>query len=46
MSGLANSMIIEIKEVLKTTRQNVTQQINAGLLTAYWNIGRIIVEHE
>jgi predicted nuclease of restriction endonuclease-like (RecB) superfamily len=46
MNELANSLIIEIKEVLKTARQNAAQQVNAELLTAYWNIGRIIVEHE
>ena len=39
-------MINEIKEVLQSARQNVTQQVNTELLTTYWNIGRIIVEHE
>ena len=46
MGGLTNSMINEIKEVLQTARQNVAIQVNAELLTAYWNIGRIIVENE
>jgi predicted nuclease of restriction endonuclease-like (RecB) superfamily len=46
MNELANSLIIEIKEVLTAARQNVARQVNAELLTAYWNIGRIIVEHE
>lgn len=41
-----NTMISEIKEVLKTARFNVAQQVNSELLTAYWNIGKIIVEHE
>ena len=45
-NGIPNSLIIEIKEVLKTSRQNAAQQVNAELLTAYWNIGRIIVEYE
>ncbi len=39
-------MINEIKEVLQSARQNVAQQVNTELLTTYWNIGRIIVEHE
>lgn len=39
-------MISEIKEVLQTARFNVAQQVNSELLTAYWNIGKIIVEHE
>lgn len=41
-----SNMINEIKEVLQSARQNVARQVNAELLTAYWNIGRIIVEHE
>jgi predicted nuclease of restriction endonuclease-like (RecB) superfamily len=46
MNELSNLLIAEIKEVLSTSRQNVAQQVNSELLTAYWNIGRIIVEHE
>lgn len=42
----ANSMIVEIKAVLQTARFNVAQQVNSELLLAYWNIGKIIVEHE
>ena len=41
-----NDMINEIKEVLQSARKNVAQQVNTELLTTYWNIGRIIVEHE
>jgi predicted nuclease of restriction endonuclease-like (RecB) superfamily len=37
---------LEIKEVLQTARQTVARQVNAELLIAYWNIGRIIVEYE
>ena len=39
-------MISEIKEILQSARLNVARQVNTELLTAYWNIGRIIVEHE
>ena len=46
MNGLSNSLIAEIKEVIQTSRQNVAQQVNSELLTAYWNIGRIIVDYE
>jgi len=46
MSGLTDSLILEIREVLENARQNVARQVTAELLTAYWNIGRIIVEHE
>ena len=41
-----NDMINEIKDVLQTARLNTARQVNTELLTAYWNIGRIIVEHE
>ena len=46
MNALSNSLINEIKTVLETARQNVARQVNNELLTAYWSIGRIIVEHE
>ena len=46
MNGLSDPLIAEIKEVLQTARQNVARQVNSELLTAYWNIGRIIVDHE
>lgn len=41
-----NSMLDEIKKVLTDARGRTFVQINMELLTAYWNIGRIIVEHE
>lgn len=41
-----NSIISEVKEILQSARKNVAQQVNTELLTTYWNIGRIIVEHE
>lgn len=40
------SVIQEIKSVLDTARTNVAQQVNNELLNTYWNIGRIICEHE
>ena len=42
----ANPMMDEIRELLKNARQNVATQVNTELLSTYWNIGRIIVEHE
>lgn len=41
-----NSMMNEIKEILETARKRVAVQVNNELLSTYWNIGRIIVEHE
>ena len=39
-------IIQEIKSVLDTARSHVAQQVNNELLNTYWNIGRIICEHE
>lgn len=41
-----NSMMNEIREVLQSARQRVAIQVNTELLSTYWNIGKIIVEHE
>lgn len=41
-----DEMIHEIKDVLLAARQRVAQQVNMELLSTYWTIGRIIVEHE
>jgi len=46
MNELSNSLISEIKEILRAARLNVAQQVNSELINAYWNIGRIIVEYE
>lgn len=40
------ALILDIKSVLETSRSNVIRQVNSELLSAYWNIGRIIVEYE
>lgn len=41
-----NDMIQEIKELLTAARGRVAAAVNTELITTYWNIGRIIVEHE
>lgn len=48
MNTLSNSdaMISEIRDLLAGARQRVATQVNTELLTTYWNVGRIIVEHE
>lgn len=48
MSDIAytDSMIDEIRELLLNARQQVATHINTELLSTYWNVGRIIVEHE
>lgn len=48
MSNLAHtdSMMNEIRELLLNARQRVAVQVNTELLSTYWNVGKIIVEHE
>lgn len=41
-----NSMMNEIRKLVLNARQNVAVQVNTELLSTYWNIGKIIVEHE
>ena len=40
------SMMNEIRELLLNARQRVAVQVNTELSSTYWNVGRIIVEHE
>ena len=44
--SIPQEMIEEIRDVLISARSRVAQHINNELLSAYWNIGRIIVEYE
>ncbi len=41
-----NPLVQEIRELVKTARTNVAQQVNTQLMTTYWQIGRAIVEYE
>ena len=41
-----DSMMNEIRELLLNARQRVAVQVNTELLSTYWNVGKIIVEHE
>ena len=41
-----SSILQEIKIVLDTARNNVAREVNNELLSAYWNVGRIICEYE
>ena len=39
-------MIVQIRDIMNNARYNVARQVNNEQLLAYWNIGRVIVEHE
>lgn len=43
---IQQEMISQIREIMINARKNAAAQVNNELLTAYWNIGRVIVEHE
>ena len=39
-------MMAQIREIMSVSRCQAARQVNNALLSAYWNIGRVIVEHE
>ena len=41
-----SSLIDSIKEIILTSRKNIVRNVNTEMLSAYWNIGRLIVEDE
>ncbi len=41
-----SDIVFQIKSVLAAARNNVAKEVNKELLNTYWNIGRIICEHE
>lgn len=43
---IPQDMIAEIREIMNSARQSVAAHVNNELINAYWNIGRVIVEHE
>jgi predicted nuclease of restriction endonuclease-like (RecB) superfamily len=41
-----NGLIETIKEIIQNARKVVATNVNRELITAYWNIGKLIVENE
>lgn len=39
-------LVNDIKNILHSSRANLQQSINTAMVQTYWNIGKIIVEHE
>ena len=39
-------LIHQITEVITRARQHVRQSVNSAMVASYWEIGRLIVEHE
>ncbi|MDI1293447.1 MAG: PDDEXK nuclease domain-containing protein [Methylobacter sp.] len=47
MSTLTNTALLnDIRQVLITARQGVVQAVNSAMVQTYWQIGRLIIEHE
>lgn len=47
MNELINHSLVEqIKGLLEASRQKIAVEVNTTLLNTYWQIGRLICEHE
>lgn len=46
MPSIPDSLVIRVREVLEKARGQIRQTINNEMVSAYWNIGYSIVEHE
>lgn len=43
---ISTKLINDIKNILHNSRTHLQQSINTAMVQTYWNIGKIIVEHE
>ena len=41
-----NILIESIKAIIIESRKNLVRTVNTEMLSAYWNVGRLIVENE
>ena len=46
MDDSLHFIVDQIKHLLKEARADISHKVNAAMLTAYWEIGRVIVERE
>lgn len=44
--AISQQLLADIRQVLEQTRSNLQRAVNAGMVHAYWQVGRLIVEHE
>lgn len=46
-NSLSNTKLLaDIRQVLLESRQHLQRQVNVSMVSAYWQIGRLIVEEE
>lgn len=43
---LSNTLLADIRQLLTQARQTLVQSVNSVMVQTYWQIGRLIVEHE
>ena len=41
-----DNLVIKIREIMESSKQNLIREVNSVMLHTYWQIGHIIVEHE
>ena len=41
-----SNLLENIKKIIFSSRNNIVHSVNTEMLSAYWNIGRLIVEDE
>ena len=44
--AVPKQLITDIRQVIEQARGNVQRAVNAGMVQAYWHVGRLIVEYE
>lgn len=44
--AVRQEMIAQIRDIMNNARKNIATHVNNEQLITYWNIGRVIVEHE
>lgn len=43
---IPQGLLADIRQVLEQSRGQIQRAVNAGMVHAYWQVGRLIVEHE
>ena len=46
LAPLTESLYLEVRSILEAARGSVYRAVNAAMVQAYWQVGRLIVEHE
>lgn len=46
LTGIPSDLVEDIRQVLSQARGHIQKAVNAGMVQAYWHVGRLIVEHE